>query len=56
MFFVLCPCCESQVEVLPSAFGADRTRLSTVVVCELCDTAFDCDDDAVIEDDDFANG
>ena len=47
MFFVLCPCCESRVEVPSDATDPQREQLWNVIVCETCDAAFDYDDDDV---------
>lgn len=49
MFFVRCPCCQSPVEIPASAVGPERDDLYNVVVCDVCDAAFDFDDDEVQE-------
>jgi hypothetical protein len=49
MFTVLCPCCESPVEVAEPTDSPDRPRVRAVAVCPLCDTAFDAEDVLDIE-------
>jgi hypothetical protein len=44
MFYVPCPCCESSVEVPSDSVGSERQHLWNVIVCDVCDAAFDYDD------------
>lgn len=52
LFYVLCPCCESRVDVPDQAVGPNRTQPWNVVLCDVCDAAFDYDDEDVQEAED----
>ena len=47
MFYVMCPNCNAQVEVLEDAIGPERTDLWNVNWCDQCGVSFDFDDDEV---------
>lgn len=49
MFYVICPCCQSQVEIPDDAVGPDRSDPWNVAHCDECGNAFDYDDEDVIE-------
>ena len=46
-FFVFCPCCESCVEVPSDSIGPECEHLWNVIVCEMCDAAFDYKDEDI---------
>lgn len=50
MFYVICPDCGAQIEVLPHANGWHRTGLWNVVVCCECDFSFDYDETELVAD------
>lgn len=52
LFFVLCPCCESRVDVPAGAVGSRRGDPWNVVLCDVCDAAFDYDDGDIHESED----
>ena len=54
MFFVICPCCKTKVEIPGNAVGPLRADPWNVVTCGDCDTTFNYDDDEVIEADETA--
>lgn len=49
MYYVLCPNCDAQVEVLPNAIGPVRYDLWNVNWCDQCGVSFDYDDEVMIE-------
>ena len=49
MYYVTCPSCQAQVEIPHDAVGADRTDPWNVARCYECGSAFDYDDEEVIE-------
>ena len=55
MFYVICPTCETRIEVPADAVGADRTDPWNVVRCDECDASFDCDDEDVSSDEQPCN-
>lgn len=52
LFYVLCPCCESRVDVPALAVDPMRTAPWNVVLCDVCDAAFDYDDEGIHETED----
>jgi hypothetical protein len=50
MFYVICPYCQSHVEIPANAVGPNRTDPWNVVGCDDCDITFDYDDEDVIEE------
>jgi hypothetical protein len=56
MFYVVCPCCDSRVEVPTDSVGESRTDLFNVIVCDLCDASFDYDEDDISEQDERVVG
>ena len=49
MFYVICPNCESQVEIPGDAVGPDRTDPWNAAHCDECGNAFDYDDEEIVE-------
>ena len=45
MFFVLCPNCQSQIDIPADAVGPNRSELFNIVACDDCGTVFDYDED-----------
>ena len=44
LFFVLCPCCASCVEVSSDAIDFECQPILNLIVCEVCDTVIDYSD------------
>ena len=44
LFFVLCPCCDSCVEVSSEAIDFECQPVLNLIVCDVCDAAFDYGD------------
>ena len=50
MFYVICPYCQSHVEIPANAVGPNRTDPWNVVGCDDCGITFDYDDEEVTEE------
>lgn len=49
LYFVVCPTCNTEVELPADSVGPDRTDLFNVVGCPECSRGFDYDDEDVME-------